>query len=107
MFCINKITILLFSINSLVYVPSKRFYNCFDIVHVSEPYRSMLSTQVLNKFIFVLVEIPDVHMVWSLSQATQACAFLISKYFLLDDLYDPRYLKSSTCFNIVMVDIWE
>ena len=87
-------------INNLVYLPSKRFSNCFDMVRVSEPYRSMLSTQVLNKFIFVLVEMPEVQMVWSLLQATQTCAFLISKSFLLDDIYDPRYLKPSTCFNI-------
>ena len=39
-------------------------------------------------------------MVRSLLQATQACAFLISKSFLLDDTYDPSYLKSSICFNI-------
>ena len=57
-------------VNNLVYVSSKRFSNCFDVVHVSEPYRSMFSTQVLNKFNFVLVEKPEVIMVWSLLQAT-------------------------------------
>ena len=59
-------------INNLVYVPSKRFssFSFKFLVHVSEPYRSMLSTKVLNKFIFVLVEMPEVHMVWSLLQAT-------------------------------------
>ena len=87
-------------INNLVYVPSKRFSSCCDIVHDFEPYRSMLSTQVLNKFIFVLVEMPEVHVVWSLLQATHICAFLISKYFLQDDIYDYIYLKSSACINI-------
>ena len=43
---------------------------------------------------------PEVHMVQSLLEATQACVFLISKSFLLDDTYDPSYLKSSNCFNI-------
>ena len=87
-------------INNLVYGPSKRFSNCCDIVHDSEPYRSMLSTQVLNKFIFVLAEIPEVHMVWSLLETAQICAFLILKYFLQNDIYDNRYLKSSTCINV-------
>ena len=90
-------------INNLVYVSSKRFSNCFDVVHVSEPYRSMFSTQVLNKFNFVLVEKPEVIMVWSLLQATQACAFLISKPFFVFDIYVPRYLKSLTCFNIFSI----
>ena len=86
-------------INNLLYVPSKCFSNCLDMVHVSEPYRSMLSTQVLNKFIFVLV---CQKSIWceACYKVPQAYAFLISKSILLDDIYDPRYLKSSTCFNI-------
>ena len=72
-------------INSLVYVPSKHFSNCFDIVHFSEPHKYAFNTSFEQVYFC---------FGWDARSpcGVKACFFLISKSFLLDDIYDPRYL---------------
>ena len=68
-------------------------------VHVSDPYRRMHSTVDRKMFIFMLLGRFDFHILSSLLHAFQASAFLILKSFSDSIMCEPRYLKSSTCFN--------
>lgn len=66
------------------------------MVHVSEVYSNILSTQALKKEILVALETPYCQILCSLLLAVQARPFLERKSFSLSAKCDPRYLKSST-----------
>ena len=67
---------------SRVYVPSSRSFRAFIMVHVSEPYKSMLSPHALKKASFVELGILDCRMGCSLLHASQACPLRIIKSFI-------------------------
>ena len=87
-------------LKSLVYVPSSCLSICLVIDQVSEPYKRIGSMAVLKTFTLIFgSRREEDQILWSLLHAVQASALRILKSLSEDEIYDPKYLESSTFFK--------